>query len=139
MSRIKRFTQSITGLLEFFLGALFVYLAVKVVVFTGLISWIDTLFDKSLILFWLFWLTSRAGLGWAGFIFLSWYPKRLEKLGFFCHGANSHKYDIRNAFIGNGKDLSILYVIYLIVTVVFAWVTEICFMLVTLSEPIYFR
>lgn len=139
MSALKRFTQSITVLLEFFLGAFFVYITVKVVVSTGLISWIDTLFEKSPILFWLFWLISRGGLGWVGFLFLRWYPTKLEKLGFFWHGPKDVNDDIRKVLIGDGKDLSFLYIIYTIVTVVFAWVTEICFMLVTLSEPIYFR
>lgn len=137
MNAFKRFTQSVTFLLEVFLGFGFIYLAVKVVTLIGLIGWIDSLFKPYPVLFWILWLVSRAGMGWGTYLFLHWYPQKLETLGFFWHELGG--YTKFQASPSMGKDKSMLIIFTAVIIAVLAMLTELAISLCNFSTPVFLR
>jgi len=128
---VKKFTQSITGVLNFILAISFIYLSSKLFGWLGIIDFVNSLYTTKPWFFWILLVASRALYGWYGIDVLFWYPEKLQELGFFWFKPNRRR--SKEESIDRSGEYTSTVVVFVLLTVI----AECFICLVNFIWPIY--
>lgn len=139
MKHLKRFTKSITLILEFCIGLGFIFLIAQLMKITGFLDLLDSLYFVSIIAFWAAAIVTRLLFMLSFFKIFSFIEQKGEELGFFWidHDLQDNKADIskKDEDVDRSEDI----IRYVTLSTLFIFILEILLRLATSTMPPFLR